>query len=196
MNDSHIRAALIQELSIRYANDSQTLIVEELALKHGATRIDIAVINDQLYGYEIKSAKDTLIRLPDQARIYSSVLDRITLVVAYCHAYEALQIIPDWWGVELVHMGPEGVVISEARDPRDNPMIDKSSIAELLWRDEAIAFLEEMDAANGVRSKSRSVIYKRIVEVADLQSLRSRVCRQLRLRTDWRPDLPQVSSGD
>jgi hypothetical protein len=168
MNDDHVRTTLKQELLAHYSNDLNTLILDELGLKHGATRIDIAVISTTLHGYEIKSEKDTLKRLPDQARIYNSVLDRITLVVAYRHAYEAFQIIPEWWGVKLAHMEPDGVVISDARDPGENPMLDVLAIAKLLWRDEAVAFLEEMGAVDGVRSKPRAAIYKRIVEVADL----------------------------
>lgn len=195
MNDYQIRTTLKQELFACHSRNAETLILDELGLKHGTTRIDVVVVTSILHGFEIKSDRDTLRRLPEQARIYNSVLDRITLVVAYRHAYEAFQLIPNWWGVKLAHMGPDGVVISEARVPDVNPMLNMLSIAKLLWRDEALAFLEELGAADGVRSKSRDAIYRRIVEITDLGTLRSRVCQQLKHRTNWRSDSLRVSSG-
>ncbi len=195
-NDFHIRIALKLELCTYYSGDSETLILDELALRHGATRIDVVVINDILHGFELKSDKDTLERLPDQIRIYNSVLDRITLVVSYRHAYEAFQLVPDWWGVKLAQMEKDGVIISEARDPGDNPMLDAVEIAKLLWRDEALAFLNELGAADGVRSKPRAAIYKRLTEVTDLDLLRSRVRQQLKRRINWRSGAQQALNGD
>ena len=66
-------------------NDPQTLIVEELGIRQGAARVDVAVVNGSLHGYEIKSARDTLERLPKQSELYSSVFDTITLVTAENH---------------------------------------------------------------------------------------------------------------
>ena len=41
-------------------------VVDELELLRGVVRVDVAVISDTLHGYEIKSASDNLIRLPNQ----------------------------------------------------------------------------------------------------------------------------------
>jgi hypothetical protein len=56
-------------------------IIEELGVVHGKSRIDIAVINGLMHGYEIKSDKDTLQRLPEQMNMYNSVFNKVTLVV-------------------------------------------------------------------------------------------------------------------
>jgi len=185
MNDSQIRSALKRKILSRYVGKTKPIIIDEFGLKHGMARIDIIVINHILHGFEIKSDKDTLFRLPDQVRIYNSVLDRVTLVVGYSQAYEALQIIPEWWGVKLATKGPRGGIhFSDARNPKNNPSQDKLSLCELLWKTEALSFLNEIDTMNGFKSKTRSAIYKRLVEIADIKMVHSEVCQQLRIRFD------------
>ena len=61
-NDKIIRAALKGELERLHAGDDKLRIVEEFGIEHGAIRIDIAVVNGLLHGYEIKSDRDTLLR--------------------------------------------------------------------------------------------------------------------------------------
>jgi len=101
MNDRDIRVVLKEELLRQYVNDEDTLVLDEVGLRHGTARIDLVVVNDRLHGYEIKSDRDSLKRLLDQVRVYSSVMDRMTLVVGYRHAYDALRMVPEWWGVRL-----------------------------------------------------------------------------------------------
>lgn len=197
MNDYQIRTALKRALSRRYANDTETVIIEELGLGHGAARIDLVVVNSCLHGYEIKSDLDTLDRLPEQARIYNSALDRITLVVGYHHAYQAVKIVPEWWGIKIAEKGLRGSVrFLSLRMPSNNRSTDILSVAKLLWRTEAMALLDEMASAAGVRSKPRELIYQELVKVADLESIRSRVRRQLRCRANWRFVEQQRLNGD
>ncbi|WP_332832648.1 hypothetical protein [Escherichia coli] len=44
-------------------------------------------------------------RLPLQIKHYSSVMDKVTLVVAEKHLEGALKLIPGWWGVKTVSVG-------------------------------------------------------------------------------------------
>jgi len=198
MKDQDIRSVLKAELLRKYAGDDNTLILDELGVRHGMARLDLVVVNHRLHGYEIKSDLDSLIRLPDQIKIFSSVTDRMTLVVGYRHAYRALEMVPDWWGVRLAEPnGASGsVVLNNARAPRDNPCVDINAQVALLWRDEALAMLEEVGAANGVRSKSRAAIYQRLVEVSKSDFLPVRIRQQLRLRKAWRVAERQTSCGD
>ena len=73
--------------------------MDEFAILEGSGRIDVAVVNSKLHGYEIKSAVDTLERLPSQQESYSKVFDRITLVADERHIPEAVKILPPWWGL-------------------------------------------------------------------------------------------------
>lgn len=198
MNDQDIRIVLKAELMRRYAKDNNTLVLDEVGIRHGAARIDLVVVNHQLHGYEIKSDRDSLKRLPDQIRAYSSIMDRVTLVVGYRHAYEALKMVPEWWGVRLAETKKQSgtVVLSGARSARNNPKVDLDAAVALLWRGEALAILEEMGAAGGVRSKRRSEIYKRLVELSDPDFLRSRIRQQLKQRRCWRVGVQQRSCGD
>jgi len=198
MNDQDIRIVLKAELMRRYAKDNNTLVLDEVGIRHGAARIDLVVVNHQLHGYEIKSDRDSLKRLPDQIRAYSSIMDRVTLVVGYRHAFEALKMVPEWWGVRLAETKKRSgtVVLSGARSARNNPKVDLDAAVALLWRGEALAILEEMGAAGGVHSKRRSEIYKRLVELSDPDFLRSRIRQQLKQRRCWRVGVQQRSCGD
>jgi hypothetical protein len=197
MNDQDIRTVLRAELMRRYAKDDNTLVLDELGIRHGAARIDLVVVNHQLHGYEIKSDRDSLKRLPHQIKAYSSIMDRVTLVVGYKHAYEALRMVPEWWGVRLAETKKQSgtVVLSGARPARNNPKVDLDAAVALLWRGEALAILEEMGAAGGVRSKRRSEIYKRLVELSDPDLLRSRIRQQLKQRRCWRVGAQRRSCG-
>jgi len=197
MNDYQIRIALKHDLFVRYLRDPETLIFSEVGLRHGRARIDLLVVNSLLHGFELKSDRDRLVRLQDQARIYNSVLDRVTLVVAHRHASKAMQIIPEWWGVKVAGISQRGTIhFSDARRPHNNPSPDILAVAKLLWRDEALALLDDLGAANGFRSKPRARIYARLAEVADPDLLHARVRRQFRCRKDWRFDKRRMLSGD
>jgi hypothetical protein len=80
MRDRDVRAAVLRKLAAVYGNDANTRIVQEMGVCSGSVRIDIAVINSELWGYELKSERDTLERLPSQAKLYNRVFDRVTLV--------------------------------------------------------------------------------------------------------------------
>jgi len=188
MNDYKIRAALKANPLAHHNEEPNTVIIEELGLRHGTSRVDIAVVNGILHGFEIKSDQDTLGRLPLQAKIYSSVLDQATLVVAPKYLQRANEIIPNWWGITCARCDTAGsVIFDEIREPQDNPNIDPLSVTKLLWKQEALALLDEMGEAKGFRNQPRLAIYARVVEVANLEAIRSIVRHHLKTRKDWRP---------
>jgi hypothetical protein len=75
-SDVAIRPALRSRLLVEHAHDPETVLIEELGLRRGLVRVDIAVVNGLLHGYEIKSDRDSLRRLAKQVDVYSAVLDR------------------------------------------------------------------------------------------------------------------------
>lgn len=193
MGDPELREAVKHRLLATFYTDPATLIVEELGLRHGAGRIDIAVINGELHGYELKSDQDTLRRLPKQAAMYSSVLDRITLVVTPHHFPQAAQMIPEWWDILLAegHSSCD-MKFGTIRVGGKNPNVSALAVAKLLWRDEALRLLEVLGAAEGLRLKPRRIIYNRLVELIDLEQIRACVRDQLKSRKDWRFVEPQM----
>jgi hypothetical protein len=185
MRDSDVRRAVRTILRNRHAGDPDTLIVEEMGVWSGSVRIDIAVINGELSGFELKSDRDTLSRLPTQADIYSRVFDRIDLVVGSRHAAKAEQHIPDWWGILEASEDGSAVNIIQKRPGNLNPSPDPFLIAQLLWRDEVLAVLESFGLANGWRSKKVRLLHCRLAEELSLEQLKASVRCMLKKRKEW-----------
>jgi hypothetical protein len=195
-NDKIIRIALKTYLEKLHASDSKLRIVEEFGVEHGAARVDVAVVNGVLHGYEIKSDRDTLSRLPEQMTAYNSVFDRVTLIVGKHHIYEAINLVPDWWGILIAKVGAESsVVFNCIREAKENLGQSNLSIAKLLWRGEALRILEDAGEADGLRSKPRRLIYERLSTIFDQGTLETKVRDVLFVREDWRSDAPLVLNG-
>jgi hypothetical protein len=195
-NDKIIRQTLKADLNKLHAGDDKLRIIEEFGIEHGAIRIDIAVVNGLLHGYEIKSDRDTLLRLPDQMDAYNSVFDQVTLVVGKQHLCDAIRLVPDWWGITVAKIGAkQSVVLNRIRKAKDNPGQSSIAIARLLWRGEALRILEETGRADGLRSKPRELIYERLSSVLDRRTLEEKVREILFFRGDWRSDAPLVLNG-
>src|SRR6266700_7087227 len=114
MNDTLIRECFHRQRLWRHRASPNTIVVDELGLKHGKCRADIAVINDHLAGYEIKSDEDSLSRLEQQVEVYGAVFDRATAVVATKHARSIRSAIPRWWGIVVCHLEAKGRIVFES----------------------------------------------------------------------------------
>ncbi len=185
MRDADVRSAVLHGLALQHANDPDTRVVQEMGVWSGSVRIDVAVINGELCGFELKSDRDTLERLPAQAELYSRVFDRVTLVVGSKHQGKARRVIPRWWGVIEATAAPEGVRLMLRREAQRNPNPDPVMLARLLWRDEALVALEGLGAADGVRSKSASAVHQRLAESVTVAQLSAIVRDTLKARTGW-----------
>jgi len=195
-NDMMIRAVLKEVLALRHSKDKKVRIIEELGVHHGSARVDIAVVNGIMHGYEIKSDLDTLLRLPEQIQVYNSVFDKMTLVVGKSHLYEAIKMIPDWWGVIVAKADVNGnVVFNIIRKEETNKEQNQLSVAKLLWREEALRILEDIDEAKGLRSKPRDLIYTKLSTVLDQKTLNKKVRETIFFRADWRSESPLLSYG-
>jgi len=186
MRDQDVRSAVLRWLDKIHAGDDNTRVVEEMGVWAGSVRVDIAVINGELCGFELKSARDTLERLPKQVSLYSEVFDRMTLVVAEKHIAKAVQIIPTWWGISAASGDANiGLRLEQARPACVNPELRPLQIARLLWRSEAIAILERHNLVRGCRSKSADVLAQRLASELALDELRLEVRSALKARVNW-----------
>lgn len=185
MKDADVRRALRKKLSADYAGDCSTRIVEEMGIWSGSVRIDVAVINGELIGYELKSDLDTLERLPTQADLYSKVFDRVVLVVGTRHAAKAVPMVPAWWGVLLAHDLTNNVELACSRDALLNPGPDPYLVAQLLWKDEALEVLDSHGLARGWRGKRVKSIHQRLANELPFQLLNAHVRKTLKSRADW-----------
>lgn len=195
MRDRDLRVALYARLLDEHAGELETTrFVDELGLC-GEVRVDIAVVNASLAGFELKSPADTLRRFPKQVEVYSRVLDYCTLVTAEAHLDDAMALVPAWWGCVVVRQEETAVRLDEVQPAQPNMSIDGYSLAQLLWREETLSALEALDAAKGCRSKPRKILWQQLVEAVDLDELRSIVRTALKSRQTWRAQTTSAKFG-
>jgi hypothetical protein len=186
MRDIDVRTALHRALRDQHG-DPNTLVLNELGLRHGRCRVDVAVVNGSLHGYELKSDMDTLDRLPFQIETYGAVLDKATLVVGERHAVRAIPSLPSWWGVKVAIQGPRGgVSFQHYRQASTNRSVEPVAIAELLWRAEVIEILWREGIRGVDLRKPRAFQYKMLAEMLTIDDLRDAVRACLKARENWR----------
>lgn len=187
MNDLEIRKSFHENRLRRYHEDSKTLVIDELGLKHGKCRADIAVVNGLLVGFEIKGNNDSLFRLPVQIPAYNAVFDRIDIIITKHHLNKALDIIPKWWGIIVCNEGRQGALkFKTRRKAKINPRVDSFAVAQLLWRSEAAELLRSKGETGDILRKPRAFLYARLVELMSDSELRGAVRSCFMGRTSWR----------
>ncbi|WP_179445090.1 sce7726 family protein [Naumannella cuiyingiana] len=194
MHDQDLRVAMHAHLRALHAGEKDTLILNEFSVD-GLDRIDLAAINDHLTGYELKSARDSLVRLERQVWSYGRVMDYITIVTTSGHMRRALEIVPSWWGIISAAPSRDEICLNRARKARRNPHVNTTSLAGLLWRDEALQVLTRHGIDSGVRTKSRAEICQRLATEMTLAQLRQEVTTKIRARRGWRESPEPLQSG-
>jgi hypothetical protein len=193
MRDIDVRRLLLADLNRAWVDDKSTRIVEELGLCKGCVRVDVAVVNGSFKGYEIKSERDTLVRLASQAAVYSRVFDTMTIVAAERHIPKLEAIVPQWWGIDTVSdtFGVGSRLLSLRREGV-NPTVDPLALVQLLWRDEALSLLRRAIGSPQLFAKEpRQVIWKSLAVAVELSELKDMVRTCLKARPRWRADEPQ-----
>lgn len=187
LNDAIIRAALRRTLEARAKRAKRAIVLDEFSLSAGRTRADLVVVNGHLAGYEIKSDCDTLERLPEQMRLFNPVFDRMTIVVGWRYAAQAMRLVPSWWGIKLAEFGARGSVrFSTLRVTAQNPSQDASALASLLWREEAVAAASLLDLGFTATSQRKRVLVQHLAARLSRGQLRKTVCGSIKRREAWR----------
>jgi hypothetical protein len=176
--DRDVRTLLKQHLIEIHGR--HTVLLDELGLCQGDVRVDVAAVNGELAGFEIKSPADSLARWPKQRRIYSKVVDRAWLVAP--EKALAAAAAPAWWGLIRIVETPHQLGLRVVREAGPNPGLDPYSIARLLWRDEALAALAAFHLDRGVRTKRRTLIWRRLADQVPMDDLRRAVRAALTVR--------------
>ncbi|MHC4573070.1 MAG: sce7726 family protein [Planctomycetota bacterium] len=187
MNDFEIRQNFHRKRLRRQHAQKDTIVIDELGLNHGKCRADIAVVNGDFVGYEIKSNNDSLRRLKEQVKSYDAVFDKISIVVGDRHINSIQNHIPKWWGVIVSERGPRGAVnFDTVRKPKTNKNVDPISLARLLWRNEAQEILRQKKLRPKVLRQPRAVLYECLVDSVNICELRRFVREYLKNRKNWR----------
>lgn len=134
-------------------------------------RADLAVIDDEMLGFEIKTARDNLSRLERQIDAYTRVFDRCTAVVAERHLVRAIELLPDWWGILSIVPETNPPRFHMLREATFNTNVDPEILVRLLWKEEARRILISLDHDPYPRA-SRAAMWRCILEVLDTDALR------------------------
>lgn len=187
VQDSEIRAALREKLLRERASQADTLVRPEMALLRGSVRVDVAVINHSLHGYELKTnERASLDELYGQVPAFSSVLDKVTVVARVEHLPEIAPEVPGWWELLEVSAGEDGQIdFRVVREGGRNNGLDPYAVAQLLWRDEAVKILLDLGVTGFRPSASCPVLWNALVDELSLEGLCETVRAQLRARRDW-----------
>lgn len=186
--DKDIRKVLYKKFltTKEFTNDSSTLVIDEFDVCRGSSRVDIAVINGKIHGYEIKSEQDTLERLPSQMNDYNKVFDKVTIVTGEKYVDKVFDIIPDWWGISYVTTKNNNLILKRKRTAKINKDINILNLLQLLWKDELIKLLNLHGITKGLKSKNRMSLARIASENIDEKDIKIFVKKQLKERKDWR----------
>lgn len=191
LKDIDLRAAAYARLLSHARRCENTLVIDELGLSHGATRVDIAVINGHIRGVEIKAEADSLDRLPRQVEAYGKVVDRATLIASEKHLPAAEQLVPGWWGIISAKRAKNGaVVFRRLRPERANRDVDPVVLSRLMWRDEVAEALAQMGCGGSLLREPRSVLYAELAVRLPRTDLATLVRTTLKARENWRGRRP------
>lgn len=141
MYDSDIRVALRARVLKRWG-DQPHLLVPEVDVRWATpVRIDELLITDKVWGFEIKSDRDTISRLARQVLGYNPLVQRAYLVVGERLREHATLLLPPWWGIWVASPGANGVRIRETRRARHNPKFDPVMLTSYMARPDLVPLL-------------------------------------------------------
>jgi hypothetical protein len=190
MRDADIRRVLRKSHLSKFIADKESKVVNELGVGNMDAIIDMAVINGSLHGFEIKSEYDTLNRLPRQLSAYCKTFDYLTIISAKKHLPHLLNLLPNWCGIIIV-----GNKLKEYRKPKKNIDTDNYSVAQLLWKNEAIEILNECGIHKGIKYKTKQVLWSLLANSLDKGTLSLKVREKIKIRANWKFE-PQLSQND
>jgi hypothetical protein len=184
---SDIRSALHSKRFRHQKLRPGTLVIDELGLAHARSRVDVAVINGCIHGYEIKSAQDSLDRLGGQIAVYRQALQKVTIVAAQRHLRKVMVSVPHWCGlIEVMQGARGGIQLQTIRSARMNPEINPVMVAHLLWRPEVLELLSRIGCAPKQLRGPRKYLYETLCEAMTLREITAAIQEFMVRRQTWR----------
>lgn len=89
-----------------------------------SSRVDLARINGESYAFEVKTEFDRLDRLPRQMEDYAKVFEHVTVIVHETHLERAVELVPDFCGVQVYTVVESGIDLHTIRTPQPSKMIN------------------------------------------------------------------------
>lgn len=191
LRDEQIRRPLHSWLRRKFSSHGHSEILHELKMSRPSGRVDVAVINGRLFGFEIKSDFDNLSRLPRQVRAFSAVFDEVCVVTTKRH-YEAVKkIIPEWWHLSVRSTKRGKVSFRTVRKGSDNPSVKPDALLCMLSRTELLDVAKERGIEFDTRRLRRFEIISALLSSLFLKDVQHEVRRILKMRA--RAAIPRQS---
>ena len=138
-----------------------------------------------MHGFEIKSASDTLKRLPDQIEAYTKIFDYLSVITEDKYLQKIQEVVPKWVGLFVCIEVKGKIRVKRIRKAKVNKEKQGFFLAKLLWREELIDILTELQIP--FRKKDRNWILCEILATNLCAEKLSKIVRdRLKGRSDWR----------
>jgi len=180
LNDQDLRRVLLEELYLQYKDDKNTRIINELGIDHGASRVDVAVVNGIIHGYEIKSDVDNLYRLPRQISYYNKLFQRMTIVTTKKYYLKVREMVPPWWGILII--SNDGSRLICKRKGRYRNQQDKKILLKLLWKRDLEGLVDYANLPKSLKKKRKHYLLNYFEEYLDIKEVQNFVYTILKNR--------------
>lgn len=182
LRDEDIRQPLSQWLARKHSKRSHTIILHELKIPRPSARVDIAIVNGELTGLEIKSDVDDLTRLPRQISAFSGFFDRVLVVSTIRHVAKLQETLPYWWGISLAVPVKGALKFKEQRRAGSNPKPDTMALLYALTCRElaGILFSRGLKADRGMK---KDALVSHVLSEMSNTNIRRAVYAQMKARS-------------
>lgn len=143
--EARLKAAVIDRLISSKIFDANSVLVSELTVANWAHRTDIVLANGKLWGFELKSERDSLSRLPTQIEAFSQHFEKFVVVVADKFEARAEKLVRNVSGTGLWIATESGTLIEKIR-PSARPMAPAVAISLMTVKE-----LRKFLVANGFK---------------------------------------------
>ncbi len=166
-----------------YENTGERLrIFEELVI--GKSRADaIMVKENEILGFEIKSDKDSLVRLATQVKNYERFCNKCYIVTGVHYIDKIEEVVPEHWGIYDVIRDEEGNLHMEMfreakKNPKERPTVKLKNQMSLLWRMELAKIVKE-HKLGGVTTRNKRQLRELIIEKLGKDEAKRLTCESL-----------------
>jgi hypothetical protein len=180
--DSQLRRLLMNSKAIR----GDDLLLNELWLPSGRCRSDLAVVNGELEGFEIKAGRDRLDRLPRQIQEYDRLFRYSNIVTVPPHLRSIEAMVPSNWGVWVALGEGRTLRLRCLRPATANFRRDTVYVARLLTRDECISKLKALGCGKGTSRMSKEALVQRVGLALTITQIDAYLCECLHARAKLR----------
>lgn len=157
-------------------------IFEELVI--GKSRADAIVVKeDEIIGIEIKSDKDSLVRLKTQVKNYERFCNKCYLATGVHYIDKVEEVIPDYWGIYDITRDESGKLHIEmyreaGKISGERPKNKLKNQMNLLWRSELIKIVKGYKLG-GVTTRNKIQLKNLIIDKLGQEEAKRLTCDSL-----------------